>query len=153
MPQNFYFIPLICAAFPEAKIIHVQRNAAATCWSNYKHYFSSKGHGYCYNLTDVVTYYNLYFDMMERWQTSYHNRIYNVNYETLTNDQEKETKQLIKHLGLTWEEACLAPQDNKRSVRTASQQQVRQKIYKGSSDVWKRYKPYLNGVFDDLPGP
>ena len=39
MPQNFRFIPLICAALPEAKIIHVQRNAAATCWSNYKHYF------------------------------------------------------------------------------------------------------------------
>ncbi len=30
MPQNFRFIPLICAALPEAKIIHVQRNASAT---------------------------------------------------------------------------------------------------------------------------
>ena len=38
MPQNFRFIPLICAAFPEAKIIHVRRNAAATCWSNYKNW-------------------------------------------------------------------------------------------------------------------
>ena len=40
MPHNFYFIPLICAALPEAKIIHVQRNAAATCWSNFKQYFN-----------------------------------------------------------------------------------------------------------------
>ena len=51
MPQNFQFIPLICAALPEAKIVHIQRDAAATCWSNYKHYFSAKdGLGYCYNL-------------------------------------------------------------------------------------------------------
>ena len=25
-----------------AKIIHVKRKAAATCWSNYKHYFSAE---------------------------------------------------------------------------------------------------------------
>ena len=40
MPHNFRFIPLICAAFPEAKIIHVKREAEATCWSNYKSLFT-----------------------------------------------------------------------------------------------------------------
>ena len=62
MPQNFRFIPLICAALPEAKIIHVQRNAAATCWSNYKSYFPSDSLGYCYDLEDIVTYFGLYKD-------------------------------------------------------------------------------------------
>ena len=59
MPHNFYFIPLICAAFPEAKIIHVKRNAPATCWSNYKQYFTSNSLGYCYDLQDIVKYYYL----------------------------------------------------------------------------------------------
>ena len=63
MPHNFLFIPLICAAFPETKIIHVQRNAAATCWSNYKQYFSQKGLGYSYDLNDVVAYYHLYIGL------------------------------------------------------------------------------------------
>ena len=36
MPQNFRFIGLLVAAFPEAKIIHVKRNPAAVCWENYK---------------------------------------------------------------------------------------------------------------------
>ena len=49
MPQNFLFIPLICAAFPEAKIIHVQRNPAATCWSNFKQYFVSNSLRNCYD--------------------------------------------------------------------------------------------------------
>ena len=150
MPQNFSFIPLICAAFPEAKIIHVERSAAATCWSNYKQYFRAKGLGYCYDLKDVVDYYRLYIDLMEFWQSQYNNRIYNLNYEELTTNQENETKNLIKHLDLNWEEACLSPHLNKRSVRTASQQQVRQKVYKGSSEAWRKYEPYLNGAFDNL---
>ena len=151
MPQNFCFIPLICAALPEAKIIHVQRSAAATCWSNYKQYFVTDSIGYCYDLHDVVSYYKLYNDLMNFWQAEYSDRIYNLNYESLTTDQTNQTRKLIDHLDLTWEEACLSPHKNKRSVRTASQQQVRQKVYKGSSDAWRKYEPYLNGVFDKLP--
>ena len=64
--------------------------------------------------------------------------------------QEKETRKLIKHLGLDWEDACISPHKNKRSVRTASQQQVRQKVYQGSSKVWQKYEPFLNGAFDSL---
>ena len=151
MPQNFRFIPLICAAFPEAKIIHVQRNATATCWSNYKNYFVSKNLGYCCDKQDVVTYYFLYRDLMKLWQSKYSQRIYHLNYEHLIKYQEDQTRKLIKYLELNWEDVCLSPHQNKRSVRTASQQQVRQKIYMGSSQAWKKYEPYLNGVFDNLP--
>ena len=150
MPHNFRFIPLICSALPEAKIVHAQRNAAATCWSNYKQYFTTKGLGYCYDLKDVVSYYELYTDLLELWQSEYSDRIYNLNYEKLTTQQESETKKLIDHLGLDWEEACLSPHKNKRSVRTASQQQVRQKVYQGSSEAWRKYEPFLNNAFDSL---
>ena len=42
MPYNYYFIGLITAAFPEAKIVHVKRNAAAVCWGIYKQCFQNK---------------------------------------------------------------------------------------------------------------
>jgi len=67
MPHNFRYIGLICAAFPEAKIVHVQRSAEATCWSNFKHYFASEGLGYSYNLRDTVKYYGLYKELMRFW--------------------------------------------------------------------------------------
>ena len=153
MPHNFLFIPLICAALPEAKIVHVQRNTAATCWSNYKQYFSSNGLGYCYDLKDVVAYYHLYTDLMKLWQSKYRDRIYNLNYEKLTSQQEIETRKLIEYIGLDWDEACLSPHKNTRSVRTASQQQVRQKVYQQSSETWRKYQPYLHGAFDRLPYP
>ena len=150
LPHNFRFIPLICSAFPEAKIIHVQRDPKATCWSNYKHYFVSTDLGYCYNLTDVVDYYKLYNNLMQFWQSQYDNRIYKLDYEKLTTDQDNETRQLIKHLGIEWEDACLSPQDNIRSIKTASQQQVRQKVYQRSSAAWRKYEPFVSGAFDTL---
>ena len=150
MPQNFKHIGLICAALPEAKIIHVQRNSKATCWSNFKHYFALKGLGYSYNLDDIVKYHGLYKDLMHFWHQNYKDRIYNLDYDIFTEDQESKTRRLIEYLGLNWEDSCLAPQENRRSVRTASNQQVRQKVYKHSSQAWKKYEPFLEGVFDKL---
>jgi len=150
MPQNFRYIALICAAFPEAKIVHVQRSAEATCWSNFKNYFDSKGLGYSYNLSDTVRYYRLYKELMNFWYQSYSDRIFSLDYDKLTEDQEPETRRLIGYLGLNWQDTCLAPQKNNRFVKTASQQQVRQKVYKGSSQAWRKYESCLNGAFDGL---
>jgi tetratricopeptide (TPR) repeat protein len=150
LPGNFAFIALICAAFPEAKIVNVQRNAEATCWSNFKHYFTSQGLGYSCTLADTVKYFRLYRDLMDFWYERYSDRIYNLDYDKLTEDQEPETRRLIGYLQLSWQDACLAPHKNKRAVKTASQQQIRQKIYKGSSQAWRKYEPLLNSVFDGL---
>ena len=150
MPDNFKYIGLLLSAFPEAKIIHVKRNPAATCWSNYKHYFPAKGLGHCYELNDLVTYYGLYQDLMLFWQGQFGNRIYNLNYDNLTINQEKEIGALLQYLNLRWEEGCLSPQNNKRRVRTVSHQQVRQKIYQGSSQDWRKFEPFIGGVFDSL---
>jgi len=153
MPQNFRFIGLLAAAFPEAKIIHVKRNPAAVCWANYKQYFASKNLGYCYAIDDILTYHQLYEDLMEFWTNSLSKRIYHLNYELLTANQESETRQLINYLGLDWDVNCLSPQSNTRSVATASNLQVRQKVYQGSSEQWKKYEPFLNGAFDSLVSP
>ena len=153
MPQNFRYIGLLAAAFPEAKIVHVKRNPAAVCWANYKQYFVSKNIGYCYAIDDVISYYKLYENLMDFWTSTLSKRIYNLDYEQLTVNQENETRQLIEYLGLDWDESCLSPQKNKRRVTTASNSQVRQKVYQGSSEQWKKYKPFLNGAFDGLLTP
>jgi tetratricopeptide (TPR) repeat protein len=153
MPQNFRFIGLLAAAFPEAKIIHVKRNPAAICWANYKQYFVSKSIGYCYALDDVISYHKLYENLMEFWTNTLSNRIYKLDYEQLTVNQESETRQLIDYLGLDWDENCLSPQNNTRSVATASNVQVRKKVYRGSSEQWRKYQPFLNGALDSLLQP
>ena len=150
MPQNFQYLGLITRALPEAKIIHVKRDPAAVCWANYTQYFVKNSFGYCYSLDDILHYHELYQDLMEYWHQALPDRIYDLDYEALTENQEEETRKLISQLGLEWDDACLSPQDNRRAVATASNVQVRQKIYQGSSERWKRYEPYLNGALDCL---
>ena len=150
MPQNFLYTGLIFSAFPEAKIIHVKRDPKATCWSNYKQYFSLNGLGYCYDLHDLVTYYKLYENLMNFWEQHYRDRIYNLNYEELTSHQKIQTKKLVSYLELNWDKDCLSPQKNKRSVNTASSLQVRKEVYKGSSERWLNFKPFVGDAFDKL---
>ena len=149
MPQNFRFLGLITTALPEAQIIHIKRDSAAVCWANYTQYFVSSV-GYCYSLDDILHYYELYEDLMSYWHQALPNRIYDLDYERLTANPEEETRKLIGHLGLEWDDACLSPEKNARGVATASNVQIRKKVYQGSSERWKRYRPYLNGVLDQL---
>ena len=148
MPQNFRFLGLIATALPEAKIINVKRDPAAVCWANHTKYFVNDSLGYCCDLDDILHYHELYQDLMSYWHQALPGRIYDLSYEVLTEHQEEETLKLIGHLGLEWDDACLSPQDNNRRVATASNMQVRQKVYQGSSERWKRYKPYLNGALN-----
>ena len=150
LPQNFRFIGFIVEALPEAKIIHVKRDPAATCWSNFKHIFPANGLGYSCTLDDTIHYFKMYQDLISFWEHKYGDKIYHLDYEELTHGQEIETRKLIEHLGLDWENDCLSPQDNKRNVSTASKHQVRERIYKGSSQAWQKFKPYINGAFDEL---
>ena len=150
MPQNFLYLGLISIAFPDSKIVHVKRDPAATCWSNYKSFFTANDLGYCYDLNDIADYYLLYEDLMEFWGEAFGERIYHLDYEALTKNQNNEIQLLIKYLGLEWEKGCLKPQENKRSIQTASNYQVRKKIYQGSSQKWKKFRPFINNVFDHL---
>jgi tetratricopeptide (TPR) repeat protein len=150
MPLNFLHVGLILAAFPEAKIIHVKRDAAAVCWANYKQFFSAEDIGYCYDLNDIIKYYKSYNNLISFWNKQLPNKIFHLDYEKLVIDQENTIRNLIHYLNLDWEDECLFPQENTRSVKTASNTQIRRPIYKGSSEQWKNYKPFLGGIFDNL---
>ena len=150
LPLNFQYIGFILSVFPEAKIIHLKRDARATCWSNYKHFFTDKENAYSHNFDDLVGFYSLYDKLMDFWHDLYPNKIYDLCYEDLTNNQENETKKLLEYCDLDWDKNCLNFHQNERQVKTPSTLQVRQKIYKGSSEAWKEHwahiQPLINGL-------
>ena len=150
MHMNFRYIGFILSAFPEAKIVHLKRDARATCWSIYKRVFVDIGNAYSYNQEDLAKYYSLYSDLMSFWHELYPNQIYDICYEDLTNNQEEETRKLLEYCDLDWDENCLNFHTNKRAVQTASALQVRKKMYQGSSDAWKKYESYLKPLIKGL---
>lgn len=150
MPLNFLWIGFILWAFPEARIININRNATATCWSIYKQYFSSQGNGFAYNLKDIVAFYKLYLDLMSFWRQRCPNKIYDICYEVLTENQEEETSRLLAFCDLEWEPQCLDFHRTKRIIKTASAAQVRTKMYQRSSEQWRNYEKHLQCLIDAL---
>ena len=147
MPINFRWLGIILSAIPEAKIIHTERNPKATMWSIFKHYFTSEGNGYAYDLNDIQNYYIMYKDLMSYWTEQFRGHIYSLDYERLIQNQEMVSKELISFLDLEWEKECLEFYKNKRSAHTASAAQVREKIYQGSSNAWRKYESLLPESF------
>lgn len=139
MPHNFRYVKFIRVAFPNAKIVHVKRNASAVCWSNFRQHFTQAGLGYSCNLTDTVNYYNLYVNLLVEFENDPVTDLINVDYDQLVNEPEKSIKALISKLNLKWDEACLRPDRNMRAIQTASTTQIRKKIYSNSSLNWKSY--------------
>jgi len=150
LPHNFRYISLINSLYPNSKIIHVKRDASATCWSNYIRAYGPNSLSFTYSLDHLVEFYNMYEELMEYWKDQYPQNILTIKYEELVENPQAIIRDILEFLGLSWESACLEPHKNKRAVKTSSQKQVREKIYKGSSKSWKRFEPYLNGVFDRL---
>ena len=150
LPLNFQYIGFILSAFPEAKIVHLKRDAKATCWSIYKNNFHQKGIGYGNNMDDLAGFYGLYIELMDFWHQLFPGKIYDICYEDLTTNQEEETRKLLEYCDLDWDENCLNFHKNKRAVRTASSLQVRRKMYQGSSEAWKKHEAYLQPLIKAL---
>ncbi|MBS0473279.1 MAG: sulfotransferase [Proteobacteria bacterium] len=151
MPHNFELLGLIAITLPGAKIIHCRRSPLDTCLSCWTKNFND-AHGYNRSLTDVGRYYRGYHDLMQHWREVLPLEILDIDYESYTTDLEGTARKLIDFTGLEWNPRVLDFYSINRPVRTASQWQVRQPIYKTSVEKWRNYMPWLQPLVDAL-GP
>ncbi|MEZ5722264.1 MAG: sulfotransferase [Paracoccaceae bacterium] len=150
MPLNFRHLGHALAAFPDARALVLDRDARATCWSNWSHDFVGRANGFGNDQRDLARMYKLHLDLVETYRAAYPDRIATVPYERLTEHQEEESRKLVAAAGLDWEPACLDFHETRRAVRTASAVQVRQKMYTGSSEAWRRYEAHLGPLLEAL---
>ena len=149
MPNNFLHIGLIQVSLPNARIIDARRHPLACCFSNFKQYFA-RGQSFSYSLEDVGHFYRDYVDLMDHYDAVLPDRIHRVIYERLVNDTEGEVRSVLDYCGLPFEEGCLRFFENKRPVRTASSEQVRQPIYQSGVEQWRHYDAFLAPLRDAL---
>src|SRR5690606_14556461 len=124
----FLYLSQIARAMPGARIICLRRGAMDSVWANYAHLFSlgSREYDYSYDLMDCARYYRAFDRLMTRWQDLFGPRLLQLRYETLIADQQGETRRLLDHCGLDWDDACLNFVESKAAVATPSALQVRQ---------------------------
>ena len=87
MPFNFRWIGFIKILFPQAKIIHSNRNPADSAFSIFRNMFDSPGLGWTYNQDYLIKYVNLYNDLMSFWKEELGDFIYESHYEKLVAEQ------------------------------------------------------------------
>jgi tetratricopeptide (TPR) repeat protein len=150
MPGNFLLVGFLHMMLPKAKIVHCARDAAATCLSIFKVHFRGDSHRYGYDLGELADFHNLYTDIMAHWHKVLPGVVHDVRYEDFVADQEGQTRALMAYLGLPWDDKVLSFHETDRPVRTASAAQVRQPMYQGSVDLWKRYGDRLKPLLDKL---
>ena len=151
LPINFKWIGLIKLLLPNSKIIHCSRNPKDTCLSIFKTYFTNTKLNFAYNLNELSLFYNLYRNLMNHWISIWPNSIIDIKYEKIIEDPEKQIRYLVKSCNLEWNDNCLKFYDNIRAVKTASDTQVRKKIYNDAVGAWKNYENNLKDFFQKLP--
>ncbi len=149
MPHNFETLWLIGRVFPNSRIIHCKRNPMDNCVSCYVTDFV-KGHGYRNDLRVLGQYYKEYERLMDHWKKVVPVPILEVQYEEVVANQEEMSRKIIDFCKLEWDDRCLDFHKTKRSVKTASVNQVRKKIYNTSVERWRRYEKELGPLFEGL---
>lgn len=149
MNTNYLLLGLLNILFPNARIIHMKRHPVDTCLSIWATPVAN-GIDLCGDKENVVFAYQEYLRIMEHWRSVLpQDRFLDVQYEELVSDREVITRHMIEFCGMEWDDACMKPEDNKRSVKTPSVWQVRQPVYRTSMERWRKYESCL-GPFAEL---
>jgi tetratricopeptide (TPR) repeat protein len=148
-PNNFRHLGLVHLMLPNARIIDARREPMACCFSNLKQLFAN-GQEFTYGAEEIARYYRTYLELMEHWDRVLPGRILRVYHEDVVDDLEGNVRRLLDFCGLRFEPQCIAFHETRRSVRTASSEQVRQAIYREGLDQWKHFEPWLGPLRDAL---
>ena len=150
-PNNFRNVGLLQLILPTATIIDARRGAMACCFGNFKQLFAT-GQEFTYSLEDVGRYYRCYIELMQHWDRVLPGKVLHVQNEALVEDLEGNVRRILDFCGLEFEPQCVAFHENRRSVRTASSEQVRRAIYREGLDQWRNFEPWL-GPLKEVLGP
>jgi tetratricopeptide (TPR) repeat protein len=143
MPNNWVYAGFIRLILPNAKIIDARRHPLDCGFSNFKQHFA-RGQAFSYELDHIGRYYADYVRMMAHLDEVQPRKIHRVIHERLVDEPEAEIRSLLAYCGLGWEEACLRFHENKRAVRTASSEQVRQPLSRSGFGQWQPFEQWLD---------
>lgn len=148
-PFNFAYLGLAWLTVPRARVIHCLRDPVDTCLSCFKVDFERVR--FAFDLEELGRYHRAYAHMMDHWRRVLpENWILNVHYEELVADLAGQTRRMLAHCGLDWDDRCLDFHSTERIVRTASFAQVRRPVYSHSVDRWRDYEPWLEPLLTAL---
>ncbi|MGB5472866.1 MAG: tetratricopeptide repeat protein [Gammaproteobacteria bacterium] len=146
MPHNAVHAGLIKLLFPQSAVIHISRHPFNSCLSAFFSNFKP-AHRYTSSFESTALHYKQVMDMLLHYR-SIGIEFLEIHYEDLVAEQEAVTRRVLDYIGAPWSDACLQHHKSVRVVKTASYEQVTQKIY--TSSLY-RYRNYHEAVQRIIP--
>ncbi|MEC7259529.1 MAG: sulfotransferase, partial [Pseudomonadota bacterium] len=140
MPLNFRWVGLLRAALPEARFVHMTRDAIPLAFSLLRHAFAGRGNGFCYDPAHIVVYMALHKALTGGWAARFGDVIHTLHYGDLVANPEQQAKALCAACGVEWSARNLRPEDSGAPGLTASNMQVRRPIAPGADEGWHPYR-------------
>ncbi|MBL8546291.1 MAG: sulfotransferase [Hyphomonadaceae bacterium] len=126
-PWNYDCVDLIFDIFPNAKVIHIRRDAVETGFSIFKNQFSGFM-TFTNDLSAIGHYYKQYARLISHWEALYGDRILSLQYETFVDDFEKSARALIGYCGLDWNDNSLKFWKTPRTISTMTAVSARKPV-------------------------
>lgn len=142
LPSNYLYLPLILAALPNARVIHLRRDPMDTCLAIFKQLFAD-AYLYSYDLGELARHYRRYQRLMAVWRERFGERFIEVDYETLVSEPEATLRPVLQFIGLSWNDDCMTYFSRDTAVTTASAHQVREAPHQRSVNHWKHFADEL----------
>ena len=144
--ENFFYIELVIKLFPNSKIVICQRNIFQIITSIYQNFLPKIQ--WSHSIDNILEYIDNYLKIIEKFKKKYPDKIYMIQLEELTKNPIDISKDLFKFCNLEWDGKCLEFYTRDDLVsKTASNQQVRNKIFNSDQKKYAAYKeffiPYL----------
>jgi tetratricopeptide (TPR) repeat protein len=144
-PLNFRYVDLIMAMFPDARIVHCQRNPRDTALSLWMQCFLENIQDYSYDFEDIALVMHDEQRLMAHWCARYPDSIRTIRYEEAVGAPHDTLAALAEWIGLP-----PSPPDGVEtattlvdSISTASVWQARQPVNTRSVGRWKQYATHL----------
>lgn len=147
---NYQFLGLIALLFPNARVVHARRDPLDTCLSCFVQKFAPGTPAYTEDLGNLGLAFNDYLALMAHWRQVLGDRMLEIDYEAMIEDQQGVSQRIIDYLGLPWDDRCLRFYETKRAATTLSHEQVARPIYRGSLGRHRYFERHLGPLREVL---
>ncbi|HET7610227.1 MAG TPA: sulfotransferase [Rhodanobacteraceae bacterium] len=140
-PLNFRYLDIAAAMFPQARVIHLRREARDTALSLWSQDFAHADMAFAYDFGDMAAYMAGHDMLMQHWKHALRVPIHELDYETLVTDTDVVLAALREFIGAP--AGASRPSAEGVPVQSASVWQARQPVYRTSVGRWRHYAPYV----------
>ncbi|MEO5622465.1 MAG: sulfotransferase [Dokdonella sp.] len=150
LPNNWYYIDVIRAMLPQARIVAVRRDPLETCFSCYRQFLYNNE--YTRNFTDLAGFWREFDRTVRHARNQHPTHVHEIALEQLVDNAEAHIHALLDFCSLPFDPACLEFHKTERDVRSPSALQVRQPLRRDTARA-PRYGALLDPLRRELGLP